>query len=77
MTYNKPKPDDRSDNAAKLKDMVQNTIENIEEAEESLQFSNAEQKAQIEQKNDRRRESIQGMREEIQDESGAQENNYH
>ncbi|MBD8007597.1 small acid-soluble spore protein Tlp [Bacillus norwichensis] len=74
---NRPKPDDRSDNADKLQKMVDNTIENMEKAEETMQFSNEEQKAQIEQKNQKRRDSIQGMREEIQDESAARQNKYH
>lgn len=37
--YQKPNPDDRSDNVEKLQDMVQNTIENIEEAKESMEFA--------------------------------------
>ncbi|RST73012.1 small acid-soluble spore protein Tlp [Siminovitchia acidinfaciens] len=76
MANNRPKPDDRSDNVEKLQEMVHNTIENMEKAEETMQFSNEEQKAQIEQKNERRRESIQGMREEIEDEAASQNNNY-
>ncbi|MBS4221844.1 small acid-soluble spore protein Tlp [Lederbergia citrea] len=76
MTKHTPKPDDRSDNVEKLQEMVFNTIENMEEAEASMQFSDGEQKANIEQKNERRRESIEGMREEIKDEAASQENKY-
>ena len=65
----KPKPDDRSDNVEKLQNMVQNTIENIEEAHESMRFASDEQKRQIAEKNKRREESIEGMREEIRDEA--------
>lgn len=70
MTYNnKPKPDDRSDNAEKLQSMIHDTIENIEAAEESLQFTDSEtQRQQIEAKNQRRRESIESYRSEIKDE---------
>ncbi|MDM5326506.1 small acid-soluble spore protein Tlp [Neobacillus sp. CF12] len=70
MTYNnKPKPDDRSDNAEKLQSMIHDTIENIEAAEESLQFTESEtQRQQIEAKNQRRRESIESYRSEIKDE---------
>ncbi|MFK4997924.1 small acid-soluble spore protein Tlp [Bacillus sp. N9] len=51
MDNHKPKPDDRSDNVEKLQEMVHNTIENIERAEESMQFSDsAEQHAQIQEK---------------------------
>lgn len=73
---NKPKPDDRSDNVEKLQTMVENTIENINEAEETLEFSNAEDRARIEAKNERRTESIDAMRSEIQDESQARQNGY-
>ena len=72
---NKPKPDDRSDNVEKLQEMVHNTIENMEEAEETMHFSDGEAKGAIQQKNERRRQSIEGMRAEIQDEASAQENN--
>lgn len=77
MAYNnKPKPDDRSDNVEKLQTMVENTIENINEAEDTLEFSNAEDRARIEAKNERRKESIDAMRSEIQDESQARQNGY-
>lgn len=64
----KPKPDDRSDNVEKLQDMVQDTIENLEESHETLRYSSGEETEQIKAKNKRRKESIEGMREEIQDE---------
>ncbi|RBW71092.1 small acid-soluble spore protein Tlp [Bacillus taeanensis] len=63
-----PKPDDRSDNVEKLQEMVDNTLENIEAAEETLQFADGEEKQQIINKNKRREESIQAMRNEIKDE---------
>ncbi|WP_075980631.1 small acid-soluble spore protein Tlp [Bacillus massilinigeriensis] len=76
MTYNqKPKPDDRSDNVEKLQSMIHDTIENMEEAEASLELAtNEEQRAQIEAKNERRRESIDAFRAEIKDEAHAQQN---
>lgn len=76
MTMNRPKPDDRSDNVEKLQDMVQNTLENIEESESSMEFASAEEREQIKAKNKRREESIHGMREEIKDEASARENGY-
>lgn len=76
MTMNKPKPDDRSDNVEKLQDMVQNTIENIEESQEALQFASPSEREKIEAKNKRREESIHGMREEIKDEAANRENGY-
>lgn len=67
-----PKPDDRSDNVEKLQNMVQNTIENIHEAEQSMKTANDEQQQQIRSKNERRRESIAAMRDEIKDEYHSQ-----
>ncbi|WLR52569.1 small acid-soluble spore protein Tlp [Bacillus tianshenii] len=72
--HNRPNPDNRQDNVEKLQDMVQNTIENIEEAEETKEFASGEERQQIDQKNKRREESIQAMRAEIQDEAKAREN---
>lgn len=76
MTYqNKPKPDDRSDNVEKLQEMICNTIENMEEAEESMAFTDSEEQRQmIEAKNERRRESIDAFRAEVKDEAQARNN---
>ena len=75
MAYNnKPNPDDRSDNVEKLQAMIQNTENNIEAAEESLALTDSEtQRQQIEAKNQRRRESVDSFRSEIQDESNNQQ----
>ncbi|WP_026581654.1 small acid-soluble spore protein Tlp [Bacillus sp. J33] len=74
MAHNKPNPDDRSDNVEKLQSMIVHTIENMDEAEESMKFANAEDLARIEAKNERRRESIASFRQEIKDEYQAQQN---
>ncbi len=74
MTKHQPKPDNRNDNVEKLQDMVQNTIENIEESHETMQFATAEERVAIEAKNQRREESIEAMRNEIRDEAQAREN---
>ncbi len=69
---NKPKPDDRSDNVEKLQEMIENTIVNMEEAEESMAFTDSdEQRQQIEAKNERRRESLESFRSEVRDEARA------
>ncbi|WP_457983562.1 small acid-soluble spore protein Tlp [Bacillus paralicheniformis] len=77
MTHQKHHPDDRSDNVEKLQDMVQNTIENIEESEEQLSFANQAEQEQIREKNQRRNVSIEAMRNEIHDEAEDRENGYH
>ncbi|WP_028399896.1 small acid-soluble spore protein Tlp [Ectobacillus panaciterrae] len=69
----KSNPDDRSDNVEKLQEMVQNTIENMNEAEEAARFSNEKDRADIEAKNQRRLESIAGMRNEIKEEAAYRE----
>jgi small acid-soluble spore protein (thioredoxin-like protein) len=74
--HNKPNPDDRSDNVEKLQYMIQHTIRNMEEAEESLELADDDtHRSQIEAKNQRRRESIDAMRSEIKDEAHANEGN--
>ncbi|CAM4012563.1 small acid-soluble spore protein Tlp [Lederbergia lenta] len=76
MEHNKPKPDDRSDNVEKLQEMVQNTIENMEEAEETIQFSDGEDIQQVKAKNKRRQASIESMQAEMKDEAEAENNKY-
>ncbi|MBR2518100.1 small acid-soluble spore protein Tlp [Geobacillus sp.] len=72
----RPKPDDRSDNVEKLQEMVQNTIENIEKAEKTMQFASSEEREKIREKNRRREEAIAAMRAEIKDEAAAREHGY-
>jgi small acid-soluble spore protein (thioredoxin-like protein) len=67
-TNHAPKPDDRSDNVEKLQNMIQDTIENIEAAHETMQFASGEDKQKIAEKNKRREEALQGFRSEIKDE---------
>lgn len=69
----KPNPDDRSDNVEKLQEMVQNTIENMHEAQEASEFSNEKDRAAIQAKNERRLDSIAAMRDEIKDEYAHRE----
>jgi len=76
MPNNRPNPDNRSDNVEKLQQAIHNTIENMEEAEATMELSNSKDSANIAAKNERRRESIEGMREEIKDEAASQGNDY-
>lgn len=67
------KPDNRADNVDHLQEHVQNTINNLEEAEDYLsehadEISSAELR-DVKVKNEHRREAIQGYREEIKDEA--------
>lgn len=76
MSFQKSNPDDRSDNVEKLQDMVQNTIDNIDKAEETMVNASSDEKQMIQEKNKRREAAIQSFREEIQDESADRENGY-
>ncbi|GGC88799.1 small, acid-soluble spore protein Tlp [Thalassobacillus devorans] len=69
-----PNPDDRSDNVEKLQHMVQDTIENIEDSHDAYPMANEQEKRAIEEKNKRREESINAMRNEIKDEARHNQN---
>ncbi|MEK4950303.1 small acid-soluble spore protein Tlp [Bacillus sp. FSL W8-1127] len=74
MTNHRPNPDDRSDNVEKLQNMIHHTIENMERAEESMAYTDSkEQLEKIKEKNERRRQSIEGFRNEIKDEASNQQ----
>jgi len=58
----KPKPDDRNDNAAKIKAAMEATKRNMEVADEMIaRTDNPEIKADLEAKNKRREEALRGM----------------
>jgi small acid-soluble spore protein (thioredoxin-like protein) len=67
---NEPKPDDRSDNVDRIQFNINHTIRNMEAAEELIEKTDDKRmKDGLEEKNDRRRDALQGMREEIRDEA--------
>ncbi|SES26157.1 small acid-soluble spore protein Tlp [Psychrobacillus sp. OK032] len=76
MSKNTPKPDDRSDNVEKLQDMVKNTKDNMEAAEELMGYTNGREREALKQKNERREESLEAFRKEIVDEENARKNGY-
>jgi small acid-soluble spore protein (thioredoxin-like protein) len=74
---NKPKPDDRRDNVEKIQVNISNTIQNHRETEEMIaKIDDEKMKKDLKEKNKRREQSLQGMREEIRDEAIARENEY-
>ena len=71
----KPKPDDRSDNVDKIQFNINHTIRNMEAADELIEKTDdIKMKKDLEEKNDRRRTALNGMREEIRDEARNQKN---
>lgn len=72
MTKQNPKPDDRSDNAERIENTIGHTMQNMNEARDYVKAHSEEiseeEKRQIKEKNQRREESIDGLRAEIKDE---------
>lgn len=67
------KPDNREDNVPRIQRAISNTIRNMREAEDYLDEHadeiGDEERRRIEAKNERRREAIEGLRDEIRDEA--------
>lgn len=71
------KPDDRRDNVDKIQENISNTIENFNLTEETIEKTDDDKgKRTLEQKNERRKDSIDGMRSEIRDEATDKKNGY-
>lgn len=66
-----PKPDDRSNNVERIREIVRNTEDNLHEAEISMEFADSSQRAEISAKNARREQSIEALKEEMKDEIEA------
>jgi small acid-soluble spore protein (thioredoxin-like protein) len=69
------KPDDRSDNAQKIQNTIENTKENMRKADFSMKFSNDQDKQNAIEKNQRRKESIEGLQRELQEEQAFSNQN--
>lgn len=64
------KPDDRRDNVERIQQHIDDTIQNIEAAEELIDVSdNPRTRSDLEKKNQRREEALDSMRQEIRDEA--------
>lgn len=73
----KSKPDDRTNNAARIQHNISNTIENIHRADEMIEeTSDDNMRRTLEEKNKRREEALKGMKSEMKDETIARENGY-
>lgn len=74
---NKPKPDDRKDNVDRIQRNIDMTIHNIEAAEEMIAETDDEKsKRDLKAKNERRRQALDGMRQEVKDEAQDKKNGY-
>jgi len=67
----KNKPDDRRDNASKIKANIKSARENIEAADEMIAITSDEKtKKTLSDKNDRRETAIKSLKNELKDERG-------
>ncbi|WP_303859879.1 small acid-soluble spore protein Tlp [Alkalibaculum bacchi] len=74
---NKPKPDDRRDNVDKIEYNIGKTLQNIERANEMIDVTDDQNmKETLKEKNERRKDALKGMREEIRDEATDKKNGY-
>ncbi|MGI6734522.1 MAG: small acid-soluble spore protein Tlp [Anaerovoracaceae bacterium] len=73
----RPNPDDRRDNVERIEYNIGKTIQNMKRAEDMIQITDDEKtKQDLIEKNERRRDALKGMREEIREEAIARKNNY-
>jgi small acid-soluble spore protein (thioredoxin-like protein) len=67
---NKPNPDNRADNAERIQKSINDTIKNIEAAEEMIaETPDMKMKTTLSDKNERRRQALDGKRQEMRDET--------
>lgn len=72
MTNEKqPNRDNRFNNVERLHDMIENTKRKLQEAEVSMEFASPEEQEMLKQKNERRKQSIEAMTEEMKEEMDA------
>lgn len=65
------KPDDRSNNVERIRDIVKNTEEKVQEAEISMEFVDPLESNRLKEKNKRRKQSIEALKDEMKDEMTA------
>lgn len=70
-------PDDRSDNVEKIQQNINHTIKNMEMTEDRmLGESDRKTRKDMREKNQRRRDALEGMRREIKDEADARDHGH-
>ncbi len=73
----KHNPDDRRDNVDRIQNNIDNTIKNMEIADEIIASTeDSKKKKSLRKKNRRREDALEGMINEIKDEADARENKY-
>ncbi|PGL68839.1 small acid-soluble spore protein Tlp [Bacillus sp. AFS055030] len=75
QTQHTPNPDDRSDNANKIQNMINHTKENMKEAEASMKFGNEQDRQNVLAKNQRREVALEALESELRDEQAFNNTN--
>jgi len=71
----KHNPDDRNDNVGRIRENIDNTIDNMKLADEMIEDTSDEKmKRELHAKNKRREAALDSMKEEIRDEAKARKN---
>lgn len=71
------KEDDRTDNVDRIQFNIDKTIQNMNRAEDMMEETDDEKARQaLEDKNERRKDALTGMREEIKDEAIDKQDDY-
>lgn len=58
----------KKNNLERMREIIRNTEDNLQEAEISKEFADLEQKVELSQKNERRKQSIEVLKEEMKEE---------
>ena len=73
----KRKPDDRRDNVEKIQQNIDNTVENIRITEDRMALTDDPKSRQpLEEKNERRADALDSMKNEIKDEANDRRRGY-
>ncbi|PKM78018.1 MAG: small acid-soluble spore protein Tlp [Firmicutes bacterium HGW-Firmicutes-15] len=73
----KHNPDNRRDNVDKIQNNIDHTIQNMEVAEEMIALTDdPKKKKSLKDKNDRRKDALDGMKNEIKDEAKDKQHKY-
>ncbi|MFJ9462869.1 small acid-soluble spore protein Tlp [Viridibacillus arvi] len=68
-----PKSNNKSNSAASVQNMIENTEKNIREAEISMEFASGEELENLQEKNQRRNKELYVKKKEMQDKVEAEE----
>ena len=70
-----PNPDNRADNVDRIQQNIAMTVDNIHRADEMIEKTSDEKmKKTLKDKNERRADALDSMRQEVKDEANASEN---